>query len=674
MDCGENLVRNSLWCGRSMKDLISKANHLYVLLTEDLCELTGFDLSKDLSVIEHRSNHEGLPFLTLTLPKFGDAFFRSLNEGMLQPCTAFAMKGALPKFLSGLTSRVFDAETGVLLKDPCYVSAYCIRQICYLLYKMEVPYSEEQRRSALDKMLQCERQLGGLHFEPHNDKVLLLAQSLIEEILGRFQWSDTNPRQGPGACNSGVEDPWEKWHFIGDGEDNIPDEVFSTPGLAAAGINSDPADIIAWLGGSNHQVRDVRQSKVSLVPKNSKGPRVISAEAYRMMWCQLGIDDLIRRRIAQHSYVRNQIAFKDQEVNAKLALCGSQSQDWATIDLSEASDRVSTKLIRLLFPVSWVRAIDETRATSSVLPDQSVIGPLEKVAPMGNGYCFSVESLVFWAICSASIAASQEGIYTSERTLENSCHNTYAYGDDIVVPTQYALTVMEALERYGFRVNRDKSFWTGPFRESCGTDAFNGVDITPLRIKVAPRTDKLEKKTSNERRRAVDANFVASWAEQSKDWKHMLPRVSAWMESEVYNHLGTIPTYPEGWKGCIGVPVAYEKLKGKRYRAGERMLSGPFRKVIGGPAGQRKRSFSMIIEDEPAPSDGMLIKIWRVKSVSVTAPLEPRNGHLGFSEELGYLRWLQSCAGRKVVDEPFDPRTFELRYTSKVSVTREWVS
>jgi hypothetical protein len=57
------------------------------------------------------------------------------------------------------------------------------------------------------------------------------------------------------------------------------------------------------------------------------------------------------------------------------------------------------------------------------------------------------------------------------------------YGDDIVVHSADAENAMHILESFGFVVNRDKSFVKGFFKESCGVDAFHGVDVTPVRFR-----------------------------------------------------------------------------------------------------------------------------------------------------------------------------------------------
>lgn len=63
--------------------------------------------------------------------------------------------------------------------------------------------------------------------------------------------------------------------------------------------------------------------------------------------------------------------------------------------------------------------------------------------------------------------------------------NVYVYGDDVIVPKDYALHVQPALEAVGLLVNVNKSFYKGPFRESCGGDYINGVEVSPVRFKMS---------------------------------------------------------------------------------------------------------------------------------------------------------------------------------------------
>jgi hypothetical protein len=90
---------------------------------------------------------------------------------------------------------------------------------------------------------------------------------------------------------------------------------------------------------------------------------------------------------------------------------------------------------------------------------------------MGSSLCFPILALSIWAILTAAAPDrdTREGILV--------------YGDDVIVPASFAVDAMEQLESFGLKINHDKSYTSGLFRESCGTDAFKGVNVTPVRLR-----------------------------------------------------------------------------------------------------------------------------------------------------------------------------------------------
>jgi hypothetical protein len=143
---------------------------------------------------------------------------------------------------------------------------------------------------------------------------------------------------------------------------------------------------------------------------------------------------------------------------------------YATLDLNEASDRVSLELVRLLFPPHICEYLEACRSSSTLLPSGKEI-ELKKFAPMGSCLCFPIMALTIWSI----LAAAAPDAYTRERI--------YVYGDDVIVPTAYAVDAIKHLESFGLKINHDKSCTSGLFRESCGMDAFKGKDVTPVRFR-----------------------------------------------------------------------------------------------------------------------------------------------------------------------------------------------
>jgi hypothetical protein len=109
---------------------------------------------------------------------------------------------------------------------------------------------------------------------------------------------------------------------------------------------------------------------------------------------------------------------------------------------------------------------------------------------MGNACTFPVESLLFMSVCLAVILTVRKREVT-RRELRRLVGQVAIFGDDIVIPEDSRELLYDALRVLDFKVNTDKSFWTGKFRESCGVDSFRGSNVTPVYWK-APCTGKPE--------------------------------------------------------------------------------------------------------------------------------------------------------------------------------------
>lgn len=109
--------------------------------------------SRDLETIRSRVKHQGVSFLTVTLPTFYKDFERSVEIGYVDSTCfrPFRKHGALPSFLKGMTSLIFDRETGRIFNDrdnpfgsdiPNIIDT--VRQIC-LAFK-ELDQAEVSRK------------------------------------------------------------------------------------------------------------------------------------------------------------------------------------------------------------------------------------------------------------------------------------------------------------------------------------------------------------------------------------------------------------------------------------------------------------------------------------------------------------------------------------------------
>jgi len=159
-----------------------------------------------------------------------------------------------------------------------------------------------------------------------------------------------------------------------------------------------------------------------------------------------------------------------------------------TIDLRNASDLIYIELIRFLtaFLPNVRKALFGCRSTHVVYEGDEHV--LHMLSTMGNGYTFPLQTLVFWCISLACLryanCAETAFIPESVRELHKvrlkgaARFRTYGvFGDDIVVPAGCYNLVLEVLEAIGLEPNSEKSFGSGSFRESCGSDWFHGYNV-----------------------------------------------------------------------------------------------------------------------------------------------------------------------------------------------------
>jgi hypothetical protein len=214
----------------------------------------------------------------------------------------------------------------------------------------------------------------------------------------------------------------------------------------------------------------VDYSRVTTVPKTALIDRTIAIEPLLNVFFQLGIDGYIRPRLRRRwGYDLN-----DQTNNQKLAETGSINDDLVTLDLVGASEMVSTKIVEIYFPSDWVDLFHLLRCKTGKIDGHTF--EYAKLSSMGNGFTFVVESVLFGALVRASIRRT--------RSVEISA----VYGDDLIVPRTAANYLIQLLSLSGFSVNTDKSYFEGPFRESCGSDYFRGWNVRPVFLKKVPKT------------------------------------------------------------------------------------------------------------------------------------------------------------------------------------------
>jgi hypothetical protein len=165
-------------------------------------------------------------------------------------------------------------------------------------------------------------------------------------------------------------------------------------------------------------------------------------------------------------YLPENLNIHDQVRNQELARQASITGDLATIDLSHASDDIQCNTVAELYPQDFVSYLELIRPTHFKVDGK--VRLLHSYMTMGNAMTFVLETILFAAITRAAVRS----------VCPDRIDQVSVYGDDIICPTAAVETVMEYLEHYGFQVNREKSFYSGSYRESCGEEFLNGVCLT----------------------------------------------------------------------------------------------------------------------------------------------------------------------------------------------------
>jgi len=223
-----------------------------------------------------------------------------------------------------------------------------------------------------------------------------------------------------------------------------------------------PGELRDYFEGS---VKLVQEDKLSCAAKNFDCSRTVGTPATCNTFIQKGTDQMMRRNLKD----RANLDLSRQDVNqwmAREGAIGSGSIPYVTKDVKGASNSVLLEVVRTLYSEDWFTFLNDTRSPGYTLPDGSR-HRYELFCSMGNGFCFPLETSIFAAACVA--ACKMAGAPVDFRV----------YGDDIIVRQDVALLFSEILRSLGFRLNLDKSFIHGPFRESCGANWHGEQDVTP---------------------------------------------------------------------------------------------------------------------------------------------------------------------------------------------------
>ncbi|DAD52755.1 TPA_asm: RNA-directed RNA polymerase [ssRNA phage SRR7976325_28] len=534
-----------------MKRYVADLECLYAELLKDAAyayPALGAEFSKDLARLVHLSKSRGLPFFMVDLPALGKHLDRCLSERQYKPShlpiSRQVSRGVvIPKLFRGLYLLIFDSN-GDLKEDADIQAVFFLRQLLLCAKKAPVSCPPEATSREIDEFVQVDSSLPSppnhwatpeyrgdssdhagfaadvellsrvsLAFPGQETSILNYLDRIagvISTSLGHYDPLDWDFKHGPGAVSNVRRDEnryrFKFWPSTLETAFPFADCCFHNYG--------------AWVDEAQDEVGEkdfpVLQSRLIAVLKTLTKPRLIASEPYQHMWCQQNLRSYMYERV-HHSWLGAFLNFRSQERNQAMALQGSNDGSFATIDLSAASDRVSCHVVGNLFRGNppLLRALMASRTRRCQIQENWIID-VRKYSTMGNATTFPVQSLVFLAVALTCIAKGLKLIRVTPSELKRLADQVSVFGDDIIVPERYARDVTLLLEALGFKVNAAKSFLTGPFKESCGVDAFRGHDVTPAYWQ-GPCDKSPESIASNIE---VANNF----------YKRFLVHASAWME------------------------------------------------------------------------------------------------------------------------------------------------
>lgn len=384
----------------------------------------------------------------------------------------------------------------------------------------DLPQGEELEQEYLER----EERLAS---QPLNRRLVKQMNSVMREWCSDFRAEDFHPKHGPGVVSDARGKSLEAKYRALKPDTLVSYAIQRVTGSSALSFLPEPP-----LPGSAS-----RQSKIYFVPKSMKTKRVISAEPATLQYFQQGGDRAIRRMIDRSRYLSSRIDLSDQAKQGDMARRASRNRSHATVDLSAASDNITYDLVKAVFRgTALLPLLVALRSRTAKLPSGTVV-KLAKFAPMGSALTFPIETLIFACITECAVR------YVHYETGQN--HADYrVYGDDIIVPEAVLQELLESFSYLGFEVNLSKTYGGSfAFRESCGCDAYDGIDVSPLRISRKFSAGRITSQSPD-----VFASLV-SLANSARDYKLRLLR--SYIVDKLLHDSSYLP--PFSGDGRIGV-------------------------------------------------------------------------------------------------------------------------
>ncbi|DAD50446.1 TPA_asm: RNA-directed RNA polymerase, partial [ssRNA phage Zoerhiza.4_7] len=358
------------------------------------------------------------------------------------------------------------------------VACYSLRDSFLKKYNEEDNPSDEACRAALDKFSAVNKRCASwmpMLNTTFDDELLGEIKKVIYEfwfvggvspLVSDYRELYYHGRAGPGASLSARDTDFYTKMF--------DSPLSSTEGLPSIWDSCVSMTDLHWEAEASRSYRHatviVDASRYSFVNKTRTVARGICTEPTINMWFQLGMGRVLEERLK--SFFRIGLSTQPDR-NRELAQAGSVNGNLSTIDLESASDSLGLPMLEYMLPRSFLAMLKGIRCPKTILPNGSEL-TLNMVSTMGNGFTFPLQTMLFAAVVRG--VANWYGVRLHSK-------NFGVFGDDIICPRKITHTVERVLSLLGFSVNTSKTYVEGPFRESCGTDYYLGINVRGVYIK-----------------------------------------------------------------------------------------------------------------------------------------------------------------------------------------------
>lgn len=502
-----------------MKSVLTEVMGLYDAIFLDLVKQhpsIRSELERDISRLHDCADSSGLPFFTITLPSLGKYLHTCLDEERLvdprPPLLGAKSKtDKRPKFLFGLWSNVYEPD-GTLRSDLDISSIASMRQVFLAVKKLKLECEQGYVDKTIAEFRDIETSLPKSWDDTwdvdnpiwcRRDEHPLWGASTVDECQAdMFDDSHTMLRLAFDPNWSGFRNfcarfssqlgDFHPFELTSDGQPAVRPK--HGPGAVSDRTSYtkydgrywtyrlEPLFPYDWFGAPSSEHLDYVQyrefpSQLIAVPKTQSGPRLIAKEPTAHQWIQGSIRQWLEDRL-KRSILRYSVDFRDQSASQRLTLEASITRSHATVDLSSASDRLSTRLVEYVLQGnhSLLDALHASRTRCVRMLDGELM-QLRKFATQGSACTFPVQTIVFSLLATWSVAISRDRFDWED--LVGFAKEVRVFGDDIIVPNDAYSVLTSLLATCGLKVSAPKSFSHGFFRESCGMDAYKGIDVTP---------------------------------------------------------------------------------------------------------------------------------------------------------------------------------------------------